>query len=132
MDSLDEALEGGGAASSEGDAAGGQPGGQGETIGRAGAPGIQWEEGAQGRGLLSDPDEPDIPTWVQRQGLYLTVTVVFDVTPAGRTTNLRVATSSGYPEVDAAVLDTVRSFQFNPTSKQSVDTGRIRYIIDTK
>jgi hypothetical protein len=26
----------------------------------------------------------------------------------------------------------VRTFRFNPTTKQSVDTGRIRYIIDTK
>jgi TonB family protein len=133
MGRLDEALQsrGDGNSSGNGGSNASSKGGN-ETAGFPGMPGIQWQEAAAGRGLLKEPKDPDIPAWVKREGLYLTVVVDFDVTPQGRTTNPRVVKSSGYADVDAAVLDAVRNFRFNPIEGKETVTGRVPYVIDTK
>ncbi|MFW6180573.1 MAG: energy transducer TonB family protein [Spirochaetota bacterium] len=95
-------------------------------------PDITWEDASQGRRLLSPAEDPRIPEWVQREGLYLTVTVSFTVTPLGHTTGLRVDKSSGYPDVDAAVTQAVRGLRFNPVQGADPARGSIRYIINTR
>jgi TonB family protein len=103
----------------------------GDTSSREG-PDITWEDASRGRRLLSPAEDPRIPEWVQREGLYLTVTVSFTVTPLGNTTGLRVDKSSGYPDVDAAVTEVVRGLRFNPVRGADPVSGTIRYIINTR
>jgi TonB family protein len=97
-----------------------------------GAPTIIWDEASEGRVLLSPMVDPYIPEWVKREGLDLKVEVDFSVTPDGHTTSLGVRLSSGYPDVDAAVLESVRKFRFNPIQDDRRARGRISYIISTE
>jgi TonB family protein len=97
-----------------------------------GAPVITWEEEGQKRVLLSPVKRPDIPSWVKEEGLDLRVVVSFAVTPEGHTTSLKVERSSGYSDVDASVLETVRKLIFNPVTEDRNVLGRIDYVIRTK
>jgi len=132
MDRLDRVLE-----ESRGGAAGGSPdapsSGEKRTTTRdAGMPSIVWDDASQGRVLLSSGGLPKIPEWVKREGLDLKVEVVFSVTPEGHTTSLSVRLSSGYPDVDAAVLESVRKLRFNPIQEDRYARGRISYLISTE
>ncbi len=97
-----------------------------------GAPKIEWEDDRRGRMLLSSPTLPVIPEWVKKEGLNLTVTVSFEVTPQGHTLNLNVKQSSGYSDVDSVVLEAVRKLRFNPIADNRNVRGTIRYIISTR
>jgi TonB family protein len=132
MDKLDRTLEesragtAGGAVDAE--TAGGKP-----VPGRAaGSPSIVWDDASQGRMLLSSGGVPKIPEWVKREGLDLKVEVAFSVTPDGHTTSLGVRLSSGYPDVDAAVLESVRKLRFNPVQDDRYAKGRISYLISAE
>jgi TonB family protein len=132
MDQLDEVLEesrgGAGTGSTDSDARGGQaraePG--------SGMPRIVWDDASSGRVLLSSGGLPRIPEWVKREGLVLKVEVAFSVTPEGHTTSLSVLLSSGYPDVDASVLESVRKLRFNPIQDDRYARGKIRYLISKK
>ncbi len=97
-----------------------------------GAPSIEWEDARRGRTLLSSPALPVIPEWVKREGLNLSVMVSFEVTPQGHTTTLNVKQSSGYSDVDSAVLEAVRKLRFNPIADNRNVRGVIRYIISAR
>jgi len=97
-----------------------------------GGPVIIWEEEGAKRVLLSPIKRPEIPSWVEKEGLNLDVAVSFAVTPDGHTSSFRVERSSGYSDVDASVLDTVRKLKFNPVSGDRTVRGRINYVIRTK
>jgi TonB family protein len=131
MESLDKALEEGGEGGT------GDPFTDTATGGRAaprrgtGAPNITWEEGSQGRQLLSLGETPRIPEWVKEQGLDLKVEISFSVTPDGHTTSLMVNRSSGFPDVDKSVIESVRKFRFNPIDEDRVARGKISYLIST-
>lgn len=94
-----------------------------------GAPVITWEEEGHKRVLLSPINRPEIPSWVEQEGLNLRVLVSFAVTPEGHTTSLRVERSSGYSDVDASILETVRKLRFNPVATDRNVLGRIDYLI---
>jgi TonB family protein len=132
MDKLDRTLEESRAGSSGGmietETAGGKP-----VPGRAaGSPNIVWDDASRGRVLLSSGGIPEIPEWVKREGLDLKVEIAFTVTPDGHTTSLGVRLSSGYPDVDAAVLESVRKLRFNPIQDDRNALGRISYLISAE
>ena len=133
MDKLDRALEdsreGAEGGSSDTESTSGKPVRGLET---GGTPRIVWDDSAQGRVLLSSGGLPEIPDWVKREGLDLKVEVAFSVTPDGHTTSLGVRLSSGYPDVDAAVLESVRKLRFNPIQDDRMARGRISYLISTE
>lgn len=97
-----------------------------------GGPVIIWEEEGAKRVLLSPIKRPEIPSWVNKEGLNLDIVVSFAVTPEGHTSSIKVERSTGYPDVDASVLDTVRKLKFNPVSGDRTVRGRINYMIRTK
>jgi protein TonB len=108
---------------------------EGPTDGEAvseGGPVITWEEEGEKRDLLSPIKRPKIPPWVEKEGLNLEVVVSFTVTPEGHISSFKVERSSGYPDVDASVLDTVRKLKFNPVSGDRTVRGKITYVIRTK
>ncbi|HEB29917.1 MAG TPA: TonB family protein [Spirochaetes bacterium] len=93
---------------------------------------IEWDKDGRKRVQIFPGPKSDIPLWVKKEGLDLQIAVSFAVTPGGYTTSVTVEESSGYPDVDAAVLETVRKMSFNPVSGSENVTGTIRYIISTK
>jgi TonB family protein len=132
MESLDKALEEGGEGDTGGPVTDTTTGGRTSKRRGTGAPNITWEKGSQGRQLLSPGEKPRIPEWVKREGLDLKVEISFSVTPDGHTTSLMVNRSSGYPDVDASVIESVRKLRFNPIDEErGVARGKISYIIST-
>ena len=91
---------------------------------------VVWDEpdAGKGRDLLSAP-RPNLPQWVADQGLTLSVTVSFAVAPDGVVAQARVARSSGYSDVDAAVLEAVRRWRFRAAQTAQTVRGTIAYII---
>jgi TonB family protein len=69
---------------------------------------------------------------VQQEGLSPKVMVSFEVTPQGLTKSLKVETSSGYSDVDAAVLEVVRKLKFNPIKDDKVVRGWYYIRIETR
>ncbi len=133
MDQLDAAIE----ESRDQAAAGGEPeagikGGDQEARREAGIPDIIWDDASRGRRLLSSGGRPVIPEWVKREGLDLIVEVSFSVTPEGHTFSLKVERSSGYTDVDASVLDSIRKLRFNPVREGREVRGMVSYFISTK
>jgi TonB family protein len=103
----------------------------GSVSGPTGSPVISWEDASVRRTLLVKPPPPDIPPWVNREGIDLKVDVFFSVTAEGQTILVSTALSSGYTDVDSAVLDVVRKMKFNPAPGAGLAKGTIRYIIRT-
>jgi TonB family protein len=66
---------------------------------------------------------------VADQGLALAVTVSFAVAPDGVIAQARVARSSGYSDVDAAVLEAVRRWRFRAAETTRTVRGTIPYTI---
>jgi protein TonB len=91
---------------------------------------VVWDEpdAAKGRDLLSAP-RPTLPQWVADQGLTLSVTVSFAVAPDGVVAQARIARSSGYSDVDAAVLEAVRRWRFRAAETTQTVRGTIAYTI---
>ena len=97
-----------------------------------GGPVITLDEAGAGRALISPITDPKIPAWVEKEGLRLRVVASFSVTSEGHTTPIRVERSSGYPDVDAAVLEIVRKLKFTPVTEDRTVRGRIDYLITPK
>lgn len=112
-------------ASTSGPAAG-QTGGTG-TVSREGIS-ILWEDPAAGREPILMP-KAVVPDWVRRAGLTLTTEVNFVLTPQGVMQTVRVGKSSGYSDVDTAVLEALRRWKFKPVAGRTNINGRVRYLI---
>jgi TonB family protein len=97
----------------------------------AGSP-LTWEIDGPQREIFKAATLPKIPNWVYEAAIDLTVIVTFEVTPEGQTTGILTAKSSGYADVDAAVLDEVRKMVFYPAPGAGISRGTVNYIIDTK
>lgn len=134
-------VEGGGQAPAKGSldlgsldtslAAGAQgTGGQPETGTGGGQGSIQWDQpgAAKDRTLLASP-QPRIPQWVSKEGLNLTVLVTFTLTPDGLLRDVNVEASSGYNEVDAAVMEALRLWRFSADPSAGNIHGQIPYAI---
>jgi TonB family protein len=106
--------------------------GQTAARGPAGSPVISWENTGVRRLLVSAGPSPEIPQWVKREGVDLKVVVSFSVTADGQTTLVSTAFSSGYTDVDSAVLDSVRKMRFNPVPGAGLARGTVSYLIRTK
>ena len=104
----------------------------GTDIPSAETPLIEWDEEGRKRTLIDAGPKVKIPDWVKEEGLDLQIAVTFAVTPQGHTTSVAVGKSSGYPDVDSAVLEVVRKMKFNPAKVSENVTGTIKYIISTK
>jgi TonB family protein len=89
---------------------------------------FRWDqpEAAQARKLLSAP-QPQIPAWVSKQGLSLTVLVNFTLTPDGFLRDVNVEASSGFNDVDAAVMEAVQLWRFSPDPSAHPIHGMIPY-----
>ena len=66
---------------------------------------------------------------MSKQGLSLTVLVSFTLTPDGLLRDVNVEASSGYNEVDAAVMEAVRLWRFSASPGSHDIHGLIPYII---
>ncbi len=130
VDKLDEAL-GESQSVSNGGAARGPVSDTGE-VGAANAPLIVWDDTSQKRSLTYKGPSPDIPLWVKKEGLDLKAAISFAVTAEGHTTSVKIRQSSGYSDVDSAILDAVRKMKFNPLPGGSLVTGTITYIISPR
>jgi TonB family protein len=109
-----------------------EAGGTAEVVSSAGGPLIIWDDASSKRSLVFSGPSPKIPSWVKREGLDLKVSVSFAVTAEGLTTSVMIDESSGYSDVDAAVLDAVRKMKFEAAPGSDNVSGIIKYIISTK
>jgi TonB family protein len=133
---LDSALPAGGAA---GTAQGGgtragvtgpatQGGAGASSAGNLEGPEIIFDKPSEAREVLEMP-RPVIPDWVSRQGLRLQVLVRFALTPQGFLKDLQVIRSSGYSDVDSAVMEALRRWRFRAVNGGPDVTGRVPYLI---
>ncbi len=88
---------------------------------------ISWEDPAQGRKPVRTPI-PDLPPQA-KQGQRLTVVVEFILTPQGFISTVNRVRSSGYTEVDTAVVNAVRKWTFEPVRSDRSVKGQVTYTI---
>jgi TonB family protein len=72
---------------------------------------------------------PVVPDWVARQGLSLKVVVTFVLTPQGFLMTFVVKESSGYTDVDNAVIEALRKWRFKVTNVLKNIKGEIAFFI---
>jgi TonB family protein len=91
---------------------------------------VAWDDpdAGKGRELLSAA-KPNLPRWVAEQGLTLTIDVAFTILPEGIVARASAARSTGYPEVDKAVLEAVRRWLFSAADTTRTVGGTIQYTI---
>ena len=112
-----------------------QPGPSGASTGPAGAAQtnvegfqIEWQNPSEGRQVLQS-GQPSIPGWVSEQGLRLQVAVSFVLKPSGYLSDIRIARSSGYSDVDTAVVSALRRFRFTASPGAPDVRGEVTYRI---
>jgi TonB family protein len=77
-----------------------------------------------------DPLHPGAGKWVSEAGLRLTQEISFVLTPQGLLHSVRTVKSSGYSDVDSAVLDAVRGWKFKPAPASAGNVqGTVSYLI---
>ncbi len=94
---------------------------------------VAWDdpEAGKDRKLLSSP-EAVAPDWVKRQGLLMTAIVAVTVTPDGLVSQPRVVRSSGYADVDRAVLEAVRRWRFSAADTTRSESARVSYTMSPR
>ncbi len=94
---------------------------------------VVWSQpdASRGRTLLSTVS-PKVPSWVSAQGLTLSVTVAFTLLSDGVIGGVVLEQSSGYADVDAAVLDAIRRWRFSASASTASVKGVIPYVIKTR
>lgn len=71
-----------------------------------------------GRKLLVNP-LPVYPDWAERDNVQATVTYDLTISAEGRVSSVRLAVSSGYPELDRSAEKTVRTWLYEPRTGQT-------------
>jgi TonB family protein len=143
LSQLDNALAGGGAARSgraAGSGAGARGSGTASSTTQNGGGGnggqsysVLWGGSGSGRGrTLLFTSSPKLPSWVSAQGLTLSVTVSFTLLSDGVIGGASLQQSSGYADVDAAVIDAIRRWRFTPAEGAPPARGLIPYVIRTQ
>jgi TonB family protein len=89
---------------------------------------IEWQNPSEGR-LVLQSGQPEIPGWVSEQGLRLQVAVSFVLKPSGYLSDIRIARSSGYSDVDTAVVSALRRFRFSASPGAPDVHGEVTYRI---
>lgn len=92
---------------------------------------IEWEDPAAGREAVTMV-LPRIPQWVSEKGLQLKVVVAFVLTPQGILSSVHLEESSGWSDVDSAVLEAVRKWKFKAVKSNRLVRGRLPYKIISK
>jgi len=116
---------GSGSASGSGSGSGGGSGGS-----ATGPYSVEWGTPDAGKGRwLVFTVTPKLPSWVEREGLPLSVKVSFSVLADGVVTGASIQRSSGYADVDAAVVDAIRLWLFNSVPNGALVRGIIPYVI---
>jgi TonB family protein len=138
---LDRTIAGTGPAGSAGSGASKGASGQGGTgTGQAASGGtrsgdfrVVWDQpdASVGRTLVSHQD-PILPHWVNIQGLSLSVTVEFSLMQNGVISSVTLKQSSGYAEVDSAVVDAIRRWRFTASRSAAAIKGVIPYLFKAK
>jgi TonB family protein len=85
-------------------------------------------DSGKGRTLVS-ASSPKIPAWVSAQGLTLSVTVSFTLLSDGVIGGVSLQQSSGFADVDSALLDAIRRWRFTPAAGAAPAKGIIPYVI---
>ena len=137
LEALDRALASGsatraggaGAGPAAGGASGGAQSGAGQGAVSQEGISIVFDDPTLGREPTSTPP-PKIPNWVSEAGLRLTQEISFVLTPQGLLHSVRTVKSSGYSDVDSAVLDAVRGWKFKPAPASAGNVqGTVSYLI---
>ncbi len=94
---------------------------------------IRWDQpdSASARRLISSAP-PKIPLWVSKEGLTLNVLIAFTLTPDGVLNDVNIEASSGYNDVDAAVMEAIRLWRFSADPKARPVHGLIPYLIQAR
>ena len=94
---------------------------------------VVWDQpdASVGRTLVSHPD-PLLPHWVNTQGLSLSVTVGFSLMQNGVISSVTLEQSSGYADVDSAVVDAIRRWRFTASRSAGAIKGVIPYLFKAK
>jgi len=115
LGALDKALAGAKTGAQTTGQTGSKP--QAAITGKIGDPKIIWDkpEAAKNR----KPNfalSPKLPAWVATSGLTFKLTVSFTVSPEGVVSLAKINTSTGYADVDAAILEALWKWRFNSDS----------------
>lgn len=91
---------------------------------RIGEPQIKWEkpDAALNRKPLYKLD-PKLPEWVAASGLTFRLTISFTVSSDGIVSVPKIEITSGYADVDAAILEAFRRWRFNADSSSNPIKG---------
>ena len=89
---------------------------------------IDWRDPREGREVVQS-EQPVIPSWVSQQGLTLQVVVSFALKPSGILDDIRRVRSSGYPDVDSAVISALRRWRFSASPGAPDVRGEVTYRI---
>ena len=89
---------------------------------------IEWQNPSEGRQVVQSA-QPEIPAWVSREGLRLRVAVSFVLQPSGYLRDIRIAASSGYSDVDTAVVSALRRWRFSASPGAPDVRGEVTYRI---
>ena len=122
LGALDKALAGAKTGAQSTGQTGSKP--QAAATGKIGDPKIIWDkpEAAKNR----KPNfalNPKLPTWVAASGLTFKLTVSFTVSPEGVVSLAKINTSTGYADVDAAILEALWKWRFNADSESGAIRG---------
>jgi TonB family protein len=92
-----------------------------------------WDQpdASKGREVVSAVT-PKIPAWVAKQGLTLLVSVSFTLRADGVVSAVIVDKSSGYADVDSAVVDAIRRWRFTAATGTASIKGEIPFKITSK
>jgi TonB family protein len=71
--------------------------------------------------------EPEYPEWAQQYGLEFQIRLKFWIHPNGEVLFVEVEGSSGYPEVDAEVIQVMKRWRFNAVDGPIMQWGKIRF-----
>jgi len=118
----------GSSAGSSGSGGPGSAGGSAASGGGGGGSGSGWGAAGTGRRMVVTVN-PQLPKWVSVEGLPMTVKVSFTILSDGTVAAVSVFGSSGYADVDNAVLDALRKCRFNAVAEGPPAKGTIPYLV---
>ncbi|MFB0563826.1 MAG: energy transducer TonB [Candidatus Lokiarchaeia archaeon] len=79
---------------------------------------------------------PSYPRWAVEKGIEPTLTLRFAVLPSGKVKDaIFIIRTSGYPELDKSVIDTLKKWTFKPLPKESLwreEWGEVTFIFSLK
>ena len=87
---------------------------------------ISWDSTGEKR-RIEYRENPEIPEWVEKEGLKLEVVLLFAVFPNGNVGSIDIVKSSGYSEFDSLIATTFKRWKFNPVQSSALSKGSIAF-----